>query len=179
MALIIDGYNLLNASDVFPTQHCPPALQRSRRALLDFLAEHLAPHERRATQVVFDAKHRPRGTAASCRYRGLTVRYASGYDEADDLIEELIQADSAPRKLTVVSSDHRVQRAARRRRARAVDSDVWLRQLVAAKRQCRGVDNTTEDKPDEPLSEAEVAEWVALFGDAGAEWQRTESETKL
>ena len=32
-------------------------------------------------------------------------------------IEELIRKESAPRRLTVVSSDHRVQRAARRRKA--------------------------------------------------------------
>jgi hypothetical protein len=38
----------------------------------------------------------------------------------------LIRKHSSPRALTVVSSDHRLHRAARRRRATPIDSDRWV-----------------------------------------------------
>ena len=111
----------------------PGGLERSRLALLNFLAESLEPAEMPRTTVVFDAREAPPGPAADAGdHRGLTVRFAARDDDADTLIEELIRADSAPRRLTVVSSDHRLQRAAHRRRARAVDSDVWYAEVVAA-----------------------------------------------
>ena len=78
---------------------------------------------------------RPGDCRGALEHRGITVRFAAQYEEADELIEELIRADSAPRRLVVVSSDHRIQRAARRRRAKAVDSDVWYAELVRARRE--------------------------------------------
>ena len=63
-------------------------------------------------------------------HQGITVCFAEQYAEADDLIEELIRLDSMLRRLVVVSSDHRLQRAARRRRAKAIDSDVWYAELI-------------------------------------------------
>ena len=56
--------------------------------------------------------------------------FASQDEDADTVIERLVAADSAPKRLTVVSSDHRLQRAAHRRKATAVDSDVWFAQLL-------------------------------------------------
>jgi len=134
MALLIDGYNLLNASGILPPADRPPTLEQSRKALLDFLAERLEPQELSRTVVVFDATGAPPGLPREVQYRGLSVRFAPRTSDADTLLEELIQADHAPRRLTVVSSDHRVQRAARRRRARAVDSDVWFLEIVRQQR---------------------------------------------
>jgi hypothetical protein len=98
-------------------------------------------------------------------HRGLTVRFAAQYKDADSLLEELIQADTSPRRLTVVSSDHRVQRAARRRRARAVDSDVWYMETV---RQWRGRQPsalpTVPVRPSVPLAQEEIDYWVRQFG---------------
>ena len=102
---------------------------------MNFLAESLDPRKLPRTTVVFDAHDAPRGCREVLEHRGITVRFAAQYEEADDLIEELIDADSAPRRLVVVSSDHRLQRAARRRRAKAVDSDVWYAELLRARRE--------------------------------------------
>jgi predicted RNA-binding protein with PIN domain len=126
VSLLIDGYNLLNAVGVMPPHDRPAGLEQSRRALLDFLADKLEPREVSRTIVVFDAAGAPPGLPRQVTYRGLLIRFAPRTTDADTLLEELIQADTAPRRLTVVSSDHRVQRAAKRRRARAVDSDVWF-----------------------------------------------------
>ena len=85
--------------------------------LLHFLVESLAPGQLAQTVVVFDAHDPPPGLPRVVQYYGLTVRFAVKYESANALIEELIQADFTPKKLTVVSSDHRIQRAAQRRKA--------------------------------------------------------------
>ena len=97
-------------------------------------------------------------------YRGLTVRYSSQYDEADTQIEELIRADSSPRNLTVVSSDHRIQRAAKRRRARAVDSDVWYNEVVRGRQQRLRAVSDRDIRPPAPLLAEDVEYWIRQFG---------------
>ncbi|MCA9102148.1 MAG: NYN domain-containing protein, partial [Planctomycetales bacterium] len=94
---------------------------------------------------------------------GITVHYAADYDDADELIEELIRRDSAPRQLTVVSSDHRLQRAARRRRATAIDSDVWFGQLLQQRRERAG-EPVDFAKPLGEVSQHEVLYWLKEFG---------------
>ena len=130
MSLIIDGYNVLHVVGIMGRGVGPGSLERSRTALLNFLAETLTEEELARTAVVFDAHDPPAGLPRMMQHRGLTVHFASRDEDADTLIEELIRADSAPRRLTVVSSDHRIQRAAHRRRARAVDSDVWHAEML-------------------------------------------------
>lgn len=169
MALLIDGYNLLNSTGILASGDRASSLEQSRRALLNFLSNVLDPVEIPHTTVVFDARQPPPGLPRVVRHRGLTVRFASRYPDADSLIEELIRADTAPRRLTVVSSDHRIQRAARRRRARAVDSQVWYAQIV--KQHARRLKSPLDQplRPTLPLSEADVAYWLDQFGDAAGQ----------
>jgi len=179
MGLLIDGYNLLHASGILPRGIGPTTLQRSREALLNFLAESLAPAVIGRTTVVFDAGTSASGRVRSAEHRGIQVRFSAGKADADDLIEELIRADSAPRRLTVVSSDHRIQRAAQRRRAAAIDSDRWLADVWRSRAASPGATGRpspdTESKPSGGLSQYEVQVWLRRFGieesiaDQGAE----------
>lgn len=162
MPLIIDGYNLLHAAGIIPSGLGPGTLQRSRQALLNFLVESLEPKELSRAVVVFDARQAPKGLARSIVHRGLKVRFASPEGDADLAIEELIRRDSAPRRLTVVSSDHRLQNAARRRGATGIDSDVWFAQLVR-RRANRGVQHASEPQAPPQLTADEVAFWVREF----------------
>ena len=127
MPFLIDGYNLLNVAGVPVPARGKASLEKARLALLNFLAESLDPEEVPRTVVVFDAHDPPWGVPRETTHKGLVVRFAAREADADSLIEELIIADHSPRRLTVVSSDHRIQRAAKRRCARAVDSDVLVR----------------------------------------------------
>ncbi len=165
MPLLIDGYNLLYVSGIIGSGRGPGGLERSRLALLNFLAESVEPRELSHTTVVFDAREAPRGLPRVVPHRGITVRFAADYEEADDLIEELIRADSAPRRLVVVSSDHRIQRAARRRRAKAIDSDVWYADLIRARRDRASADAAeTPARPAVPLLKEDVNFWLRKFG---------------
>ena len=84
MALIIDGYNLLNAAGITPREPGPATFERSRQALLNFLVWALEPDELRKTTVVFDAgPNAPRNLPRTFSHHGITVRFASRYDDAD------------------------------------------------------------------------------------------------
>ncbi len=61
MALLIDGYNLLNATGIFGEAGPGTALHRTRLAFLNFLAESFTKRERNGTTIVFDAAARHRG----------------------------------------------------------------------------------------------------------------------
>jgi hypothetical protein len=99
-------------------------------------------------------------------YRDLRILFAHDHDEADDLIEELIRADHVPQKLTVVSSDHRIQRAANRRRAFSIDSDRWYWQIRERQHQTRIDENVEEqEKPDMRPADEELAVWLTAFVD--------------
>jgi uncharacterized protein len=165
MSLLIDGYNLLNAAGILGGGRGPGTLERARQALLNTLVQSLPPDEVPRTTVVFDASESPWGVARQQKHQGLTVMFASRDDDADTVIEGLIAADSSPKRLTVVSSDHRLQRAAKRRRATAVDSDKWFAQLLRD-RATRSVPSATADvpKPDGPLTDGEVEHWLREFG---------------
>ena len=161
MALIIDGYNLLNAVGIHAPRHGPHNLEGARGALLQFLVATLSEEDRARTTVVFDAgPEAPRGLPRRLVARAMTIHFAAQYDDADTLIEELIRSDSAPRNLTVVSSDHRIQRAARRRKAEAIDSEVWYARVCQKQIEHNhgGV-----DKPLQANSPAEVDYWIKKF----------------
>jgi predicted RNA-binding protein with PIN domain len=177
MPLVIDGYNLMYVAGILGRGTGPGSLQRSRLALLNFLAESIEPRELPRTVVVFDAREAPWGLPRSVQHRGITVRFAAQYAEADDLIEELIAADSAPRRLVVVSSDHRIQRAARRRKAKAVDSDVWYAELVRARRERAELSADTPARPAVPLLEEDVNYWLRQFGGESAFTELLAKET--
>ena len=159
MTLIIDGYNLLHASGVFGRDRGPRGFEQSRIALLDLLLD-LLGDEAGQTIVVFDAARAPDGLPGRCTHGPLRVWYAREYPDADSLIEELVEGDTAPHDLVVVSSDRRLQSAARRRRAEAVGSDEWLAERRERRRQSRAPADT---KPPEPGPE-DVERWKRYFG---------------
>ena len=157
MTLIIDGYNLLHASGIFGADRGPRGFEQSRMALLDALVDLLGPRAAE-TVVVFDAARAPDGLPARLVHGGIRVWFAREYPDADSLIEELVEADTAPGHLVVVSSDRRLQAAARKRRARAVGCDEWLAEARAARRE----QDATPEKPPAPGPE-DVEYWKRYF----------------
>jgi len=166
---LIDGYNFLNASGI-DTQdqifHGGTSLERNRLALLDFLVGHLTPEELTGTVVVFDGRYSPWSNTEQFTYHGLIVRFAARYPDADSLLEEIIREHTSPKRLTVISSDHRIQRAAHRRRAKFIDSDVWYRKLCARHaRRAQTVQQVqvTADKEELELSPEDLESWLQEF----------------
>ncbi len=161
--LLIDGYNLLYASGVFGTGG-RTSLESSREAMLDWLGEILSDAQRRRTTIVFDARNAPPGLPRTATKHDLRIRFAPRGSEADDVIEELILEHSAPRTLLVVSSDHRIHRAAKRRRATPIDSEQWVAKV---RRRARTTSERSQPASDEAceMSIDELQTWLDNFTD--------------
>jgi predicted RNA-binding protein with PIN domain len=163
MRFLIDGYNLVHAMGVLSGRTGPTVLQKARLALLGLLASAYQDKGEIVT-VVFDAAHAPAGTREEFTYRGIRIRFAIHEHEADDLIESLVQDDSAPRQLTVVSNDHRIKDAAQRRQCKVVGCGEYLESLACNRREQRAACRETSVKPERiPL--AETKHWLREFAD--------------
>lgn len=122
-SFLIDGYNLIHFVGLLGGKAVPGDVERSRRRLLDLLRAGLKGRPVHLT-VVFDAS---RGAGAiSVDEHGITSVFAPADREADDIIEDLIREAAVPRRLTVVSDDHRLQQAAQRRGATAMKCTAFL-----------------------------------------------------
>ena len=171
MLWLIDGYNLMHAAGaVGPKELGRQAFQRKRRRFLSELADSLGIDRARETTVVFDANSPPADFSLETSYKGLTLIFALGDENADARIEQLIGHHSAPKTLTVVSSDRRVRQAATRRKARAIKADDFL-DLVDRWKAHSGRESHSQPAPpsspvdrNSPPSAEEAAHWLQEFG---------------
>ncbi|MBV9125553.1 MAG: NYN domain-containing protein [Planctomycetes bacterium] len=160
---LIDGYNLLFALGILQGRTGPLGLEKARRRLLGWLRG-VYGEEAPAVTVVFDAAHPQAGQEDVLNYQGIQVRFAVNYPAADDLIEALIRQDSAPRQLTVVSNDHRLQQAARRRQCVVMGCADFLEELERRRRQKQRRPPKEAEKR-EVASEEEAQAWLHEFAD--------------
>lgn len=164
MSLIIDGYNLLYAAGIGGQWETEDSFQQDRIALLESLRSVIDPRELSKTTVVFDSQVALPHLPKVFHHREIEVRFSYGYPDADALIERMIQEHTAPKRLMVVSSDHRVQRAARRRKASTMDSDAWYRWMIRRRNE-RQAAATAAPRPMPAVSEGELDQWLKFFGE--------------
>ena len=168
--VIVDGYNLMHAAGLARARYAPGDLKRQRHRMLVRLTSEMTAEERIRCTVVFDAIEAPSGLERSYRHGEITVMFAEPGHEADELIEELIATHSAARNLLVVSSDHRLQKAAKQRRADCVDSEVFLERLAArAKAEPPPPSGSDRSKTTVPPGQADVGFWMEEFGEIDVE----------
>jgi uncharacterized protein len=160
---VIDGYNLLHAMGVLSGRAGPGGLEKARLQLLGLLHGTFAELSSSVT-VVFDASRAPPGLPKATDFHGVHVVFAPGKAEADDVIEELIEQASAPKSVHVVSDDHRVQQAGRRRHCVVLDCEEFLR-WVERCRQRPSMPSTPPPEKQDRLSAEEKRHWLEEFGD--------------
>ncbi len=127
--VLIDGYNLLHAAGLAKPRYAAGELQRRRARLLGRLHDLMADEQLARTTIIFDARLNPPPERPDPPAGPVTVIFSPRDREADDVVEELLARHATPRQVLVVSSDHRLHRAARRRGATAIDSERFLDQL--------------------------------------------------
>jgi uncharacterized protein len=162
MLYLIDGYNLLYQS-VLHGRVGSAGLQKARLALLGRLRGVLGDDAAQIT-VVFDAANAPPGAVEVQEYHGIQVRFAVQQEQADDLIELLIRQSAVPRQLTVVSDDHRLQKAAQRRHCRVLGCAAFLDWLERRRRPAKPPPADASAKP-EGASREETQHWLREFAD--------------
>lgn len=174
--IIIDAYNLIFQCGLQPkTLNSPLALHRTRMRLISELTDRIGEAQRRNVQLVFDAKNPPGETTPALEGRGFKIAFARDYEDADAMVIELIRRHSHPKKLTVVSSDHRIQTAALRRGATAIDSDVWFDRAGKPSKTAHSI-SVDLKKTDVSLSEKETRRLIDEFSDLELESPKTQSK---
>ena len=169
--LLIDGYNLLHAAGLSQARYAPGDLHRQRHRLLVKLANTLTAAERIRCTVVFDAMDAPSGLERTMRHAEICVQFAEPGHDADSLIEELIDAHSSPTQLLIVSSDHRLQKSARQRRADSADSDTFLQRLAerAKAAALKSPPPSSSAKGSTTSGSEDLAYWLGEFGEIDVE----------
>ncbi|MFA9476932.1 NYN domain-containing protein [Phycisphaerales bacterium AB-hyl4] len=152
--LLIDAYNVLHTT-------MPPALAGLDAAGL-CLALARTPWREQSIKVVCDGQPGPLGLLDSPT-DAVELLYSGVNRTADAVIIDHVNHHTAPRRLTVVSSDHEIRKAARRRRATTWTSEQFIHQLVEALRQ--GNHPTVgPEKPTGTLDDAQTRNWLKAFG---------------
>lgn len=149
--LLIDCYNLLHT----PMPQPLAGLDEARLVAL------LAADRGKAACIVCDGVEKPHAPA-SLSVEGVELVYAGAGRSADDVIIEMIDADSAPRQLVVVSNDRQIQRAATRRRAKAMTCERFIGTL--AKRASRHDRPTRQSTSAKPTPSGDTNYWLQQFG---------------
>jgi len=128
MPLIIDSFNVLHTTGVLPPDLAGLdieelrgviSLSRFRNQKITLACDGVEPLDLRRRRDADD-------------YRALTnitMVWSGTETDADTLIEILVAQSSAPRRLTVVTSDRRLTRVIRKRRVRVMTSELFLKQL--------------------------------------------------
>ncbi|MEL7497817.1 MAG: NYN domain-containing protein [Planctomycetota bacterium] len=161
--ILIDGYNLIFALGFNANHASAQAIDRSRSRLIDYLVQRMEQAQRIKTTIVFDAKKLPVSEShIDSRKRDIRVLFAVGYEDADSMVEELIAHHSHPKQLLVVSSDHRIQTAASRRRASIVDSERWLDQIEST----TAPSLPNPDSDQSLIDKTTTQQWMEIFSDA-------------
>jgi predicted RNA-binding protein with PIN domain len=173
MKTLIDGYNVMFAGGLMGQRFGPDGFRKVRNRFLNDVSAAITPVEAHLTTIVFDASQPPPDRPASIRHKGMTILYAVDAESADERIESLVAAHSSPKTLTVVSSDHRVQRAATRRKAKVMTADDYWTLMDSRKHRKQGrieparPDAESPERPDAP-SAMEAAFWMAEFRELAA-----------
>ena len=92
----------------------------------------------------------------------LEVFFAGVRSDADTVIEDKITASTAPKRLTIVSSDRRLRSAARTRKATSMKSDVFWNDVQKQLSRKRPEKEPTEKR--QGLNQGETEQWLEFFG---------------
>ena len=167
--LLIDGYNLLHAAGLAHDRYGPGQFEKCRNQLLQEIADRLSEAQRERTTVIFDAQDAPPDIPAVQKFARISVVFSVGSD-ADTMIEAMLESHASPRQILVVSSDHRLQKAASRRKAKSIDSDTFWELAVGEEDPVRKTAEELKKFGEAPVEAKEVAEIVVrLKAEAEAE----------
>ncbi|MHC4842522.1 MAG: NYN domain-containing protein [Planctomycetota bacterium] len=157
MPFIIDGYNLLHS--IHQTSEDWEAVGDIR--LCHILGRYFQLIRENGC-IVFDGKGPPEKSRFENIDR-LEVLFTGLATDADTVIENKIQSDSAPKGLTIVSSDRRIRRAAALRKATAVKSDAFW-QTVRNQMSQKQKGKAEPPAKRKGLNQSETKQWMKYFG---------------
>jgi hypothetical protein len=160
---LVDGYNLMLGSVVSPDAKAKRSLHDSRHYFLRWLESRLEPQQRPGVCIVFDTSRSSHRDQYST-FHGIRIIYSTSHLSADECIQQLIKEHTSPQKLTVVSSDHQIQRAAKARGATSIDSEIWIESLNSPKQRSDLSAMPDESGSEKPDGQIDTQKWLDEFG---------------
>jgi predicted RNA-binding protein with PIN domain len=166
--VVIDGNNLLYAARAVED----PDRLIGRSMLCDALGK-WAERRSERVHIVFDGPAPSAALAAQIGHPGIQVTYSGAGRTADAVVAYILDTDSAARRLLVVSTDHAIIRAAKRRRASPMRSeDFWAvvqRDLARPPRR-----RMEPEEKEAGLTADATRQWLEEFGLSDAPSDRPE-----
>jgi predicted RNA-binding protein with PIN domain len=156
MPLIIDGHNLLWA-----VQNTSEQAESISDTQLCWIVGRYLKQTGESGEIIFDGIG-PTDKSGFDNIATLQVLFVGRATDADTVIEEKIRASTAPRRLTVVSSDRRLRKAAQTRKATAVKSEVFWNDVAKQLSRKRAAKEPPEKRLG--LTESETKLWLEFFG---------------
>ena len=153
MPFLIDGHNLLWALQKISEENI------SDVKLCSALGRYLKLINEKGV-LVFDGIGPPDKTPFE-NIVCLEVLFSGTRKEADDIIEDKIKANTAPKRLVVVSSDRRVRKATNARKAISIKSEPFWENVE--KELSRKKPIKEPHQKQHGLSESETDQWLKLF----------------
>ncbi len=157
MPYLIDGHNLLYA-----IRGSSEEFAGMNEAIMCSVMNEYFSRIRDNAFIIFDGTG-PSDKSFYYGFANLSVKFSGADLEADDIVIDEINSDSAPRRLVVVSSDRKLRLAASRRRATSLASeDFWQMALEKLNRKVRKSPEPSEKR--QGLTDAETDDWMRIFG---------------
>lgn len=153
--IIIDGHNLLHA-----IAKNDESLQAFSDIELCRIIDRYLRLTGRKGEIVFDGTG-PRDKSAFERVDGVEILFAGAGSDADSVIEEKIRINTAPKRLMVVSSDRRLRKAARARKANSIKSEDFWDRIIKKLSRKRPIKEPSAKRTG--LSESETKQWLKFF----------------
>jgi uncharacterized protein len=154
--IIIDGNNLL---------HAVYKIEEDSISIKDVELCRIIDQYLRLTgqdgQIIFDGIG-PRDKSIYETLSFLEVFFSGSSADADTVIEGKIKIDSAPKRLTIVSSDRRLRKAAHTRKATAIKSEDFWAEIQKQLSKKRPIPEPKAKR--EGLTELETKQWLDFFG---------------
>jgi predicted RNA-binding protein with PIN domain len=154
--VIIDGHNLLHS--IVKTSDDSSSINDLQ---LCWIISRYLKAVGETGEIIFDGTG-PRDKSQFDNIANLEVLFAGLGTDADTVIEDKIRANSAPRRLSIISSDRRLRDAARTRKATAVKSEIFWDNLQKQLRQKKPVKEPEAKRSG--LTESETRQWLDIFG---------------
>ena len=153
---IIDGHNLLHA--IYKAAGDTEAISEVGlcRAVSRFVEVTGEKGE-----MIFDGAGPPDKTGFD-NIMNLEVSFAGLGKDTDTVIEDKIKASTAPKRLTIVSSDRRLRKAARTRKATSIKSEMFWMDLQ--RRLSRKTKVQEPSEKQQGISASETKQWLEFFG---------------
>lgn len=155
---LVDGYNLIHLVSHFRS-YLDASLEQARNHLIHFLRSYQASRRVKFT-IVFDGDEVGYVESLPASNPWLKILFSHYPEKADPIIKRIIQATKNKKSLVLVSADHELINYGTRSGVQVLSPQEFYDRISRHPNETQ-----VDQKFNTPVSEAEVDEWLKIFGE--------------